>query len=47
MEKVIIILAALVTVSEALSLIPKVKANGVFQAIKNGIEKVLDLLKKK
>ena len=35
MENAIIILAALLAVSEALSLIPQVKSNGVFQIVHN------------
>ena len=35
MESTMIILAALLAISEALSLIPQVKSNGVFQAIYN------------
>jgi len=35
MESAIIILTALLAVSEALSLIPQVKSNGVFQVIYN------------
>ena len=35
MESIIIILAALLAISEALSLIPQVKSNGVFQVIYN------------
>lgn len=34
-EEINIILLALFAVSEALSLIPKVKANGVFQLVQN------------
>lgn len=34
-ESMIIILAALLAISEALSLIPTVKSNGVFQFITN------------
>jgi hypothetical protein len=34
-DKIVLILAALLAVSEALSLIPSVKANGVFQSIVN------------
>ena len=35
MESTIIILVALLAISEALSLIPQVKSNGVFQVIYN------------
>jgi len=35
MESIMIILAALLAVSEALSLIPQVKSNGVFQVVHN------------
>ena len=35
MESAIIILTALLAVSEALSLIPQVKSNGVFQVVHN------------
>ena len=35
MENAIIILAALLAVSEALSLIPQIKSNGVFQVVHN------------
>jgi len=35
MESTMIILAALLAISEALSLIPQVKSNGVFQVIYN------------
>ena len=35
MESIMIILAALLAISEALSLIPQVKSNGVFQVIYN------------
>ena len=35
MENAIIILAALLAISEALSLIPQIKSNGVFQVVHN------------
>ena len=35
MEHTIIVVTALLAISEALSLIPQVKSNGVFQAIYN------------
>ena len=35
MESTIIILTALLAISEALSLIPQVKSNGIFQVIYN------------
>jgi len=35
MESTITILAALLAISEALSLIPQVKSNGIFQVIHN------------
>ena len=35
MEHTIIVVAALLAISEALSLIPQVKSNGVFQVIYN------------
>lgn len=38
---VIIILGALLAVSEALALIPSVKSNSVFQAIINGLKAVV------
>jgi hypothetical protein len=41
-----IILVALLAVSEALSLIPAVKSNSVFQLIYNGIKKVKEYLPK-
>jgi len=37
---VTIILAALLAVDEALSLIPAVKANGIFQLVSNVIKKI-------
>jgi len=40
-DTTMIVLAALLAVSEALSLIPQVKANGVFQLVVNLIRKVL------
>lgn len=41
----VIILAALLAISELLALIPGVKANSVFQAIVNGIKWALDKAK--
>lgn len=41
-----IILAALLAISEALALIPGVKANSIFQAIYNGGKSVLGKLPK-
>ena len=38
------IVAALLAVSEALSLIPGIKANGIFQAIYNTLKSVKDFL---
>jgi len=37
-ETLTVVLAAAVALSEALSLIPAVKANGIFQAIYNGLK---------
>lgn len=42
----LIVLAALLAVSEALSLIPAVKSNSVFQLIWNGLKKVKEQLPK-
>lgn len=39
-ENLTIILSAALALSEALSLIPEVKANGIFQAVFNGLKKV-------
>lgn len=38
---VMIILGALLSVSELLALIPSVKANSIFQAVVNGIKSLL------
>ena len=38
------VVAALLAISEALSLIPSVKANGIFQVIVNGLKAVNDFL---
>lgn len=40
-EKLVLILAVLGGISEALSLIPQVKANGVFQLVANVIKSLL------
>lgn len=41
MDKWTIILGALFAVSEALSLIPSIKANGVFQAVLGVLKKLI------
>lgn len=41
------IVSALLAISEALSLIPAIKANGVFQAIVNVLGSIKDFLTKK
>lgn len=41
------IVAALLAISEGLSLIPAVKANGIFQAIYNILKSIKDFLSKK
>lgn len=41
------IVSALLAVSEALSMIPSIKANGVFQAILNALGSIKDFLTKK
>lgn len=41
------VVGALLAISEALSMIPAVKANGVFQAIYNILKSVKDFLTKK
>jgi hypothetical protein len=46
MDTVTIILLAAVAVSEALSLIPAVKANGIFQAVYNGLASIMTRLKR-
>jgi hypothetical protein len=46
-ELIIVILTALLAISEALAFIPAVKANGVFQLIVNGIKAVKGLFDKK
>lgn len=43
----VVILAALLAVSEALALIPGLKSNSVFTLIVNGAKKVLGLIKPK
>ena len=45
-EKLPIILGIALCLSEALSFIPKIKANGIFQMISNGIKKGKELLDK-
>lgn len=45
-DKIVVILGALWGISEALSLIPVVKANGVFQAISNLVKSIKDGLSK-
>lgn len=40
-EELLIIAGALFAVSEALSLIPAVKSNGIFQLIFNALKKIL------
>ena len=47
MEKIIIILAALLALSEALALIPAVKANSVYQLIVGVLAKAKELLSPK
>lgn len=47
MDKITVILAALLAISEALALIPGVKSNSIFQLVKNIVVKGLDLLKPK
>jgi hypothetical protein len=42
-----VIFGALWALSEALSLIPSIKANGVFQMISGWIKKILDKIKAK
>ena len=37
-EKILLVLAVLGGISEALSLIPSVKANGVFQLVNNALQ---------
>ena len=46
-EQIMIIGGALLAVSEALALIPKLKSNSVFQLVINGIKSVLSIFKKK
>lgn len=41
----VVILAALLAVSEALALIPSVKSNSVFTLIVNGVKKIASLIK--
>lgn len=41
------IVSALLAISEALSMIPSVKANGIFQAIFNTLKSIKDFLTKK
>ena len=47
MEIALAVVAALLAVSEGLSLIPQLKANGIFQAIVNTLKSVKDFLSKK
>ena len=47
MEIALAVVGALLAVSEGLSLIPQVKANGIFQAIVNTLKTVKDFLTKK
>lgn len=44
-EKIILIIAVLGGVSEALSLIPSIEANGVFQLIRNALKGLKEKLK--
>lgn len=46
-ENILIVLVALGAVSEALSIIPWFKSNGVFQAIKNGVGTLIGFFRKK
>lgn len=46
-DELIIIVTALLAVSEALSLIPAVKSNGILQAIFNVLRKIKEFLIKK
>lgn len=46
MDNSLIILGALLALSEALALIPGVKSNSVFQLIVNVIKGILNMLKK-
>ncbi len=46
MEKISLIMAVLLGVSEALSLIPQVKANGIFQLIISVLKKLVPENKK-
>lgn len=47
MEILVAVLGALLAISEALAFIPGVKANGIFQAIFNGLKKIKDMVSKK
>jgi len=47
MEMALAVVSALLAVSEALSLIPSVKANGVFQGLFNMLGSAKDFLAKK
>lgn len=44
METVTIMLAAALAVSEALALIPQVKANSIFQGVTNALKKISTIL---
>jgi hypothetical protein len=41
------VLSALLAISEALSLIPQIQANGVFQAVVNGLKMIKDFIGQK
>jgi hypothetical protein len=41
------VVALLFAISEFLGMFDKIKANGVFQAIKNGLKSVMEFLSKK
>lgn len=40
-QNIVVILAACLAVSEALSLIPAIKSNGIFQLVKNTLDSIL------
>jgi hypothetical protein len=44
-DKIILIIAVLGGVSEALSLIPSIEANGVFQLVSNVLKKLKEKIK--
>lgn len=45
MDKMVMVIAVLGGISEALSLIPGIKANGIFQLIYNALKSIKEKLK--